>query len=350
MPAEPQMTQANLDNPVEIVLSRTFAARRELVWQAWTDPKHVGRWWGPAGFSTTTHAMDFRPGGSWRYTMHGPDGRDYPSRIDFIEIVKPSRLIYKLGGDDGGEPVRFLTEVFFEPTGDNEGQTRVTMRSIFPSAQERDFVITRVNAVEGGKQHLANLDDYLRTMSAGAGHEPAFLISHVFAATRERVWEAWTEREHLMRWFGPKGASLSHATLELRLGGSFHYCMNHPNGMEMWGRWVFREIDPANKLVFVSSFSNARGEMAPAPFPGLENFPLEILTTVTLVEHAGISKGTLVTVEAEPLNATKAQRDFFAAFHGSMRQGWTGTMEQLADFIDGKRDMGLLASYMLERH
>jgi len=109
MPADHQMSQANLDNPVEIIICRTFAAPRELVWLAWTDPNHVGRWWGPAGFTTTTHSMDFRPGGSWRYTMHGPDGRDYGNRIDYIEIVKPSRLIYKLGGEGSDYSVSFRT-------------------------------------------------------------------------------------------------------------------------------------------------------------------------------------------------------------------------------------------------
>ncbi len=63
MAADPHQSQTNLDNPVEIVICRTFAAPRELVWQAWTDPRHVGQWWGPAGYTTTTHAMDFRPGG-----------------------------------------------------------------------------------------------------------------------------------------------------------------------------------------------------------------------------------------------------------------------------------------------
>ena len=158
MPAESQMTHANLDNPVEIVLSRTFAARRELVWQAWTDPKHVGRWWGPAGFTTTTHSMDFRPGGSWRYTMHGPDGRDYGNRVEYIEIDKPSRLIYTLGGEGSDDSVSFRTQVSFDCVGQNSRGTKVTMRTIFPTAEARDFVIKDHGAVEGGKQHLANLD------------------------------------------------------------------------------------------------------------------------------------------------------------------------------------------------
>jgi len=339
MPADPHLTQTNLDNPVEIVISRTFAAPRELVWQAWTDPNHVGNWWGPAGFTTTTHSMDFKPGGSWRYTMHGPDGHDYENRIVYLEIDRPSRLSYKHAGDVENEPVHFHTTVSFESLGADGRQTRVTMRSIFPTAKDRDFVIQNYNAVEGGKQHLANLEDYLQTMSTGIPHQPPFVISRVFHAQRERVWSAWTQREHLMRWFGPKGASLSQAALDLRTGGTLHYCMRHPAGMEMWGRWVFREIDRPNKLVFVSSFSNERGELTPAPFPGLEDFPPEVLTTVTLVEHAGIGKGTLVTVESQPFNATQAQRDFFAAFHDSMRQGWTGTLEQLHACLEDAQDI-----------
>lgn len=334
MPTDPQATSANLDNPLEIVMSRVFAAPRELVWQAWTDPRHVGNWWGPNGFTTTTHSMDFRPGGLWRYTMHGPDGRDYPNRIEYLEINPPSRLRYKHSGEPGSEPVRFHTDVSFEPAGAGGGHTRVTMRSVFPSASERDFVIRTYNAVEGGKQHLANLEDYLPTL---AGHDAdeaaAFAITRVFNAPRERIWQAWTQREHLARWFGPKGATIAHATLELRPGGMFHYRMTHPAGMELTGRWVFRQIDPPSALVFISSFADQAGNIAPAPFPGLEDFPPEVLTSVTLAEHAGIGRGTVVSIRAHPLNATPAQRAFFASFHNSMRQGWTGTMEQLGEFV-----------------
>jgi uncharacterized protein YndB with AHSA1/START domain len=100
------MSQANLDNPVEIIICRTFAAPRELVWLAWTDPNHVGRWWGPAGFTTTTHSMDFRPGGSWRYTMHGPDGVDYPNKTKYYEVEECAKLVYDHGGSDDRHPRR----------------------------------------------------------------------------------------------------------------------------------------------------------------------------------------------------------------------------------------------------
>ncbi|MCA9265788.1 MAG: SRPBCC domain-containing protein, partial [Planctomycetales bacterium] len=228
--------------------------------------------------------------------------------------------------------VSFQTEVTFESIGDGQ-QTTITMRSTFPTAEARDFVINNYGAVEGGKQHLANLEDYLASLAASSDDEPAFTLSHLFHASRERVWQAWTEREHLLKWFGPKDSTMLHATLDLRDGGMFHYSMSHPNGMEIWGRWVFRTIVRLEKLEFVSSFSDANAEITPAPFPGLDDFPPETLTTVTFVDHAGISKGTLVTLNARPLNGTPAQRDFFTGFHPSLRQGWTGTMQQLAEYL-----------------
>lgn len=172
------------------------------------------------------------------------------------------------------------------------------------------------------------------TQNAASGlTKSAFSISHHLRAPRERLWVAWTQPHHLIRWFGPKGANISQARLDLRQGGLFHYGMNHPNGTAMWGRWVFREIEPPHKLLSISSFSNPPAETCDAPFPGFEQYPLEVMTTVTFVDHASISKGTLVTVESQPFNATEAQHDFFKSFRSSVRQGWTGTMEQLAEFL-----------------
>lgn len=142
----------------EVVISRVFDAPRELVFDAYTDPAHIGQWWGPDGFRTTTHAIDVRPGGSWRYTMHGPDGTDFPNRIDYREVERPERLVYSHGGDVEGRDVDFEVVVTFEDVG---GRTRLTMRSLFPTAEARDFVVQNYGAVEGGKQHLDRLAQYL---------------------------------------------------------------------------------------------------------------------------------------------------------------------------------------------
>src|ERR1700722_1763931 len=91
----------------EIVITRLFDAPRDLVFDTFTDPKHVPSWWGPKGFTTTVHEMDVRPGGIWRLTMRGPDGVDRNNKITFIEVVKPDRLVYKHEPEHGSEPVSF---------------------------------------------------------------------------------------------------------------------------------------------------------------------------------------------------------------------------------------------------
>ena len=84
-------------DPRSIIGSRVFDAPRDLVFAAFTDPKHLAAWSGPR-FSLTTHSFDFRPGGVWRFVMHGPDGRDYQNRVTYDEIVPPERLVYSHGG------------------------------------------------------------------------------------------------------------------------------------------------------------------------------------------------------------------------------------------------------------
>src|SRR5260370_27201709 len=118
----------------ELVVSRIIDAPRELVYEAWTDPKHLAQWWGPNGFSATMHSFEFRPGGIWRFVMHGPDGRDYQNRITWDEIAAPERLVYRHGGDADVEPVQFRTTVTFEAAG---GKTQLALRPLFPSAQGR---------------------------------------------------------------------------------------------------------------------------------------------------------------------------------------------------------------------
>src|SRR5271170_4852569 len=142
----------------EIVITRVFDAPRELVFDMWTDPKHIAQWWGPNGFTTTIHQMDVRPGGVWRLTMHGPDGRDYKNKIVFLEVARPERLVYKHDPEKGIEPMSFQTTVTFADRGD---KTALTMRMLFPSAAAREHVIKTYGAEEGAKQTLARLREHL---------------------------------------------------------------------------------------------------------------------------------------------------------------------------------------------
>ena len=148
----------------EIAATRIFDAPRELVWKVWTDPEHVGNWWGPNGFTTTIHSMEVKPGGVWRYVMHGPDGRNYRNKVTYLEVVAPERLVYELGSDSDDEvgytePVNHHVTVTFRDQG---GKTRVDMRMVFVSAKARTHVIETYGAFEGLKQHLARLGAYLK--------------------------------------------------------------------------------------------------------------------------------------------------------------------------------------------
>ncbi len=118
--------------------------------------------------------------------------------------------------------------------------------------------------------------------TASPAHED-FVISRTFDAPRALVWKAWTEPEQLAQWWGPKGCTIRVAKFDLRPGGMFHYAMAFQPGHDMWGRFVYREIEQPERMVYVNSFSDPEGGITRAPFPQLrDTFPLEILNTVTL--------------------------------------------------------------------
>jgi uncharacterized protein YndB with AHSA1/START domain len=152
----------DLADPLAIAGVRVLDAPRELVWKVWTDPKHLSQWWGPNGFTTTTSAYECKPGGVWRFVMHGPDGRDYQNRITFEIVEAPQRLVYSHGGEDDVEPVKFRTTVTFE---DLDGKTRLTMRGVFPSAAERDRVVKEYGADKGMVETLGRMTDYVAKMA-----------------------------------------------------------------------------------------------------------------------------------------------------------------------------------------
>jgi uncharacterized protein YndB with AHSA1/START domain len=150
----------------KIVITRVFDAPRKLVFAAWTNPKHVAQWWGPNGFTTTIHEMDVRPGGIWRLTMRGPDGKDYNNKIVFIEIVKLERIVFRHEPEPGTEPVNHESTVTFV---ERSGKTEVTLRMLFASAATREHVVKTYHAIEGGNQTLGRLGEYLKTMEGARG-------------------------------------------------------------------------------------------------------------------------------------------------------------------------------------
>lgn len=152
------------------------------------------------------------------------------------------------------------------------------------------------------------------------------VITREFDAPRSLVWQAWSSKEHLEKWWGPKGMALTVARLELKPGGTFLYKMTAPQG-EMWGKFVYREIEPESKMVYVSSFSNEQAEITRAPFPEIaDSWPREVENTLTLEERDG---RTLLTLRSTPLTDNDAEWETFTGMIPSMNQGFGGTFDQL---------------------
>ena len=116
------MSAKNKSN--EIQITRLYDAPLQMVWDAWTDPEQVAQWWGPRGFTLTTHSKDLRPGGTWVYTMHGPDGTDWPNNTVYHEVVPLAKLVYDHGANDTQAPLFRVTVLFSEVN----GKTKMDMR------------------------------------------------------------------------------------------------------------------------------------------------------------------------------------------------------------------------------
>ncbi|MCS3843516.1 SRPBCC family protein [Microbacterium sp. AK031] len=149
----------------EIVVSRHIDAPRELVFEAFTEVRHLSQWWGPNGFTTTTRAFEFRVGGVWDFAMRGPDGTDYQEWITWTEIVAPERIAM-LHGEHLDDPNAFESVLTFSPEG---AATRVEMLAVFPTSQLRDEAIEKFGAIEGGKQTLGSLASYVEGLVRGGG-------------------------------------------------------------------------------------------------------------------------------------------------------------------------------------
>ena len=285
----------------EILITRIFDAPRELVWDAWTDPKQVVQWWGPNGFSTTIHEMDVRPGGMWRLTMHGPDGTDYPNLSTFIEVVKPERIVYSHGGGTKGRPgAQFEATWTFEAQGD---KTRLTMRSVFASAAARDLIVKTYNAIEGGNQTLSRLGEQLA--------KTPVIIERTFNAPIETVWKAITNVNDMKQWW-PHLAPLESFKPEVGFEAQFGI---HHNEKDFLHLWKVTEVVPGKKISYDWKFGGNPGKSSVT----FELFPEGDKTKLKLT-HQGLET---FLPESNPDLA-----------RGNFLQGWTSLASTLQEFVE----------------
>lgn len=155
-----------------------------------------------------------------------------------------------------------------------------------------------------------------------------FVLERTVDAPRALVWDVYTKAEHLKKWMGPSGTTLSHATIDLRPGGLFHYGMTLPNGEVWWGKWTFLEIVPPEKLVVLAAFSDADKGFTSHPMS--PTWPRETKSITTFTEKNG---KTTIRLEWSAYNATAEQQATFDGAHASMTQGWAGTFAVLDAYL-----------------
>lgn len=136
-------------------ITRTFQAPVDLMWEIWTNPEHITHWWGPKGFTSTIHTLDFREGGEWTLTMHGPDGTNFPNRSIFKEIIPLKKIVFEHFNP------HFITTVLFEARGE---ETYMDWTMLFDTAEMREIVIKAHKADEGQKQNVERMEQYLSTL------------------------------------------------------------------------------------------------------------------------------------------------------------------------------------------
>jgi uncharacterized protein YndB with AHSA1/START domain len=310
------------NNSHQITLTRIYDAPLQAVWEAWTVPEEVAQWWGPRGFTLTTHSRDLRTGGHWHYTMHGPDGTDYENTTQYLEVVPEQphqkRMVYDHGGHQDRPPLFRVTALFTE----TEGRTQLDLCMAFATpeiAKEMSGFIKKA----GGEGTWDRLAEHLAKRCAG---KEQFFIARSFDAEIERVYEMWTDPESLAQWLPPTGATMHFIRALPHVGGSSFYAMTTADGQTMHGLIKYVALEKPHRIVYTQQFCDHQENVIRPPF--FKDWPETMLTTVELASEG--PDRTRVTLRWEPVEgATPADIAEFVQQRGSMTMGWTGSFDKL---------------------
>lgn len=315
------MTSRNKSN--EITISRLYDAPVEDVWDAWTDPAQVAQWWGPRGFTLTIHEKDLRPGGVWNYTMHGPDGTDYPNKTRYFEVEEYAKLVYDHGGNDDRAPL-FRVTVLFSELG---GKTKMDMTMALPTPEAADETRKFIKKA-GGDSTWDRLAEYLEKEETG---KEKFVINRSFDAPLDVMFDVWSQPEHFSKWLPPTGFDMEFITADIRPGGSAFYAMTSDDGkVKMFGRVSYLKIEAPDTLVYTQQFCKENGDISRHPMA--PTWPETMLTIVKLTAES--QDRTRVTVTWEPYGTVTAEElDTFIKARGGMTQGWTGSFDKLEGYV-----------------
>ena len=316
MPAAPASKNAKLEIDLdtsdrEIRLTRAFDAPRELVFKAWTTPKHIQKWLGPQGFTITTKSISLKQGGAWIYTMHGPDGKDWPNRMRFTEIVRPTRIVYvhDEGKDDAVDQQRFEVTVTFRD--DGPMKCVLDFRMVFAKSELRELAFKH-GAIEGAQQTMDKLAAEVETMRAAVG---IVHFERTLDAPRDLVFKVWTDPLHIAKWWGPHKFTVPECSIDLRPGGALRIIMRGPDGTDLLCKGEVREVRPPERFVFTNIAATMDGEHL-----------AEGLTTVTFAEDGWKTK---MIVDSRSVLI----KDGWEAAIAGMQEGWSQQLERLAALV-----------------
>jgi uncharacterized protein YndB with AHSA1/START domain len=306
----------------EIRLTRVYDAPVKAVWDAWTDPDQVAQWWGPRGFTLTTRHKDVRTGGTWDYTMHGPDGTDYPNLAKYLEVEKYSRLVYDHGGTHD-KPALFRVTVLFTEI---KGKTKMEMTMSLATPEAADATRKFIKQA-GGDSTWDRLSEYLAKESTG---KEQFVINRAFDAPIATLFKVWTDPKHMAQWTPPTGFTMQFIRAEIKPGGSSFYSMTDGKNVTLYGRAHYLEITSPDRIVYTQQFCDEHEKISRHPLA--PTWPETMLTTVTLSEEGPDRTRVTITWEVYG-SATPAELDTFIKARGGMTQGWTGSFDKLEDYL-----------------
>ena len=310
------------DKPI-IITTRVINAPRDLVYKVLTDPNHIAEFWGPNGFTNTIKSMDVKPGGQWLFTMHGPDGTDYPNRIIYRTVEPPRLLTFDHdNGGDGEFDHKFIGEI---ELWDEAGKTRIELRVIENSMQARDAIAGY--AVEGGRQNLDRLAAHLDVLQAAP--RDAFIISRSFPVSKERLYQACTNKDELLGWFSPAGAKTIKVEMDFRPGGTFFYGNQMPDGSVIYGKALYVEIVPNERVVYYNCFADEHGNIISHPM--VPTWPKQLHTTFLFTAEGENNSHFTVIWNYDGTDLT--QKATFTGAIAGMRGGWTGTLDGLTNYL-----------------
>ncbi|MFO0914192.1 MAG: SRPBCC domain-containing protein [Pirellulales bacterium] len=307
--------------PNELYIERVYDAPVEAVWDAWTDPKKVEKWWGPRGFTLTTHSKDLRVGGHWHYTMHGPDGTDYPNKTIYYEVEECRKLVYDHGGSDDRPPLFRVTALFSEI----DGQTKLQMTMTLPSPEAAESIRKFIKEA-GGYATWDRLAEYLSETGRG---ELRFVINRSFAAPIDAVYQAWTNAEQLSRWLPPPGFQMEFQQIDIRSGGRCVSRMSNADGVSFYVRFDYQECTPS-RIVYTQRFCDDSGQTT--RHPAMQEFAEVLLNTVDFtIEEDGLTRVTLTTSPVGALSPGEIQA--FVDTRSSMTVGWSKSFDALESML-----------------